>query len=106
MKKMRFAFIAVALMALLSAFATRHNTSVYKLHKTDAPEFTVNNVVYVEVIDATNLVLDDDYLCTPVTPVKECTFETTEQPDLRDSKVSITKTSWNSRSNIQNGLYQ
>jgi len=107
MKKTHFAFIAVALIALLSAFTTsKHPTTTYKLHRVNATTFTVSGIVYVEVSDKTGQSEGTNYNCIESIPNPECTFESNEQPVTRSSKLSITKLSWDSRANVVNGLLQ
>jgi len=98
MKRIHFGFIAVAVIALLSAFTIKYNaTTSYKLNRKDATEFVVGGVSYVEVIDVTGLQEGVNYNCTATSDGKECTFETTEQPVVRNGKKSISKWGWVAR---------
>jgi len=104
-KKARFNFIAVGLMALLTAFNTSRQVA-YKYHR-QGSLFTIGGVQYVAVVDLTYS--EDIYDCVLTTPNTECTFESTERAQLRvrtQHVLSITKTAWDKRTNIESGEIQ
>ena len=95
MKKAFFAFIAVALIAVTSAFVTKPKVLDHKFHTVNATPFTYQSIQYIEVTDLTGLTQSSDYDCFE--SAAECTFESNEAAVVRDSKLSITKASWDNR---------
>jgi hypothetical protein len=100
MKKIRFVFIAVALIALLSAFATNKKTTTYTFTRTGSV-FSISGVEYVPVFD----ISEYDYDCIFYS-YAECTFESVEQASSRSGILSISKAGWNVRGNITYGICQ
>jgi hypothetical protein len=89
MKQLRFAFIAVALFAALSAFVTKSSTLDHKFGRTGS-NFTFQSVEYIPVDDVTGLQegQEDSYDCDFSTTV-ECTFESDEAATLHNGILSI-----------------